>query len=284
MPPFRHPSNCALLGSCLVLVQLCCQLPSSGHGDAHEALNRLTEAMVASPQDAALPFERARLYELHGDFALALADLDRVAKLNPGDQRAVALRARILRLMGKPKEAKALQQAFLESHPQQYQVRFEYCRTLVDLGETEVATKELDALISTAEHPSPDVVAMRLEITEAIQENGPALALAWLNEFLAKHSLPVFQDAALRLEIHLGKTADALRRLDELVSTAPRPEALLLRKAELLQSTGQTNAAAAAARQAQQAISRLPDAVRNSRASQKLLEKIELLLPSTATP
>jgi predicted Zn-dependent protease len=186
--------------------------------------------------------------------------------------------------MGKPAEAKELQQAFLQKYPKQDQVRFEYCRTLADLGEQDAALRELDALISAAEHPSPDVIAMRLEITESIKETGPELALSWLNRFLEKHPLPVFQEAALRLEIKLGKTSDALRRLDFLVASAARPEALLLKKAEVLHASGQSMRARTAAVQAQQAISRLPDGTRNSRATISLLEKLRVFLPTTSSP
>ena len=284
MRQFRHIPPHAFFGFWLAFLLLVSRMHSFGHGDAHEGLKKLTESMAASPQDASLVFDRAALYEQHGDFALALADLDQVVKLSPLDQRSIALRARILRLMGKPAEAKVLQQAFLQKYPKQDQVRFEYCRTLADLGEQEEAVRELDGLISSAEHPSPDVVAMRLEITESIKETGPEQALTWLNHFLEKHPLPIFQEAALRLEIKLGKTSDALRRLDFLVASTPRPEAFLLKKAEILHASGQAASARTAAVQAQQAISRLPDATRNSRASISLLDKLRVFLPTNPSP
>ena len=284
MRQFRHIPPHAFFGFWLAFLLLVSRLDSFGHGDAHEGLKKLTESMAASPQDASLVFDRAALYEQHGDFALALADLDQVVKLSPLDQRSIALRARILWLMGKPAEAKVLQHAFLQKYPKQDQVRFEYCRTLADLGEQEEAVRELDGLISGAENPSPDVIAMRLEITESIKETGSLKALSWLNSFLEKHPLPVFQEAALRLEIKLGKTSDALRRLDFLVASAPRPEAFLLKKAEVLHASGQTASARTAAVQAQQAISRLPDAARNSRASISLLDKLRVFLPTNSSP
>lgn len=284
MRQFRHATQHALFGSLLGMCLVVGRLDSLGHGDTHEALKRINEAIAIAPQDASLVYDRAALYEQHGDFELALADLDHVVKLSPTDERCTALRARILCQAGRPGDAKVLQKAFLEKYPKREQVRFEYSRTLVALGEREGAIRELDVLIAAAEHPSPDVVAMRLELTESIRESGPSLALAWLNEFLEKHPLPVFQEAALRLEIKLGKSAEALRRLDFLAASAPRPETFLLRKAELLQSSGQIALANAAAKQAEQAISRLPDATRNSRAIQTLLQKVRIFLPTVSPP
>lgn len=284
MRQFRHIPQRVVFGFWLGFLLVVGRLDSFGHGDAHEALKRINEAITISPQEASLVFDRAALYEQHGDFELALADLDRVVKLSPSDERCMALRARILRHAGHPAEAKVLQKAFLEKFPKQAQVRFEYSRTLADLGEQQEAIRELDVLIADAEHPSPDVVAMRLELTESSKESGPSLALAWLNSFLEKHPLPVFQEAALRLEIKLGKSAEALRRLDFLVASAPRPETFLLRKAELLQSSGQIALASAAAKRAEQAISRLPDAARNSRAIQSLLQKVRIFLPTVSPP
>ena len=73
-----------------------------GHGDEHEAIEKLSERIKASPESARLPLDRAGLYARHGEFALALEDLKKAEALDASLDAVRALRARILWKMGKP--------------------------------------------------------------------------------------------------------------------------------------------------------------------------------------
>ncbi len=241
-----------------------------GHGDVHESIAAVSKELEAKPEKAALYFERASLYAQFNHFAEALEDLAKVSALEPENDLPTALRGNILRRSGKPAEARVQQEAFLKKHPQHAQVRFDYAQTLADFKEPAAALRELDVLIAAAEHPAPDAVAMRLRLTES---TGAAAALTWLNDFLTKHPLPVFQEEALRLEIKLGRNAAALQRMDAMIAKAPRPESLCLRKAELLAATGDKQGAQAAARAAQAAIARLPAHIRSTKACADLETK-----------
>ncbi len=240
------------------------------HGDVHESIAAVSKEIEAKPDKAGLYFERASLYAQFDHFAEALDDLAKVNAIEPENDLPKALCGNILRRSGKPAEARVEQEAFLKKHPQHAQVRFDYAQTLADLKEPAAALRELDVLIAAAEHPAPDAVAMRLRLTEA---TGAAAALTWLNDFLTKHPLPVFQEEALRLEIKLGRNAAALQRMDAMIAKAPRPESLCLRKAELLAATGDKQGAQAAARAAQAAIARLPAHIRSTKASTDLETK-----------
>lgn len=253
-----------------------------GHGDVHESIVMISQEIEAKPGDATLRFERASLYAQHEEFAKALEDLAQVNMIEPANDLPLALRGSILRRMGKQSEARSQQEAFLKKHPEHAQVRFDYCRTLAELGETGTAMRELDRLIAAAEHPSPDAVAMRLSLTESRGDAGPAAALEFLDSFLTKHPLPVFQEEALRLEIKLGRTGDAVKRMDAMIAKAPRPEFLCLRKAELLESTGDKTGALAAARAAAEAIGRLPLHVRATRAAASLEARAAHFLPPSS--
>ena len=249
-----------------------------GHGDVHETIAVLSKEIEAKPGKASLHFERASLYAQFDHWTEALDDLAKVNALEPQNDLPAALRGNILRRSGKPVEARVQQEAFLKKHPQHAQVRYDYCQTLADLKETAAALRELDTLIAAAEHPAPDAVAMRLRLTEA---GDTAAALTWLDGFLTKHPLPVFQEEALRLEIKLGRTAAAVQRMDTMIAKAPRPEFLLLRKAELLVATGDPAGAQAAARAAQGAIARLPAHIRSTRACADLEAKaVKILSPA----
>lgn len=255
-----------------ILWALVAHEPLRAHGEVHELIKLTSEKIAANPQDARLRVERSLMFGQDGDFQSALTDLDEAARLEPLNEMVLALRGNILFQMGKPKEAKILQESFLHKHPEHRQVRFDYCKTLQQLGETGKVLAELDLLIGSTDSPTPDAIGMRLEITEAISPNGPELALNWLNALLQKHPLPVFEQTALRLEMMLGKNEEALLRLDQLISISPRPEMLHARKAELLAKMQNQPAAQREWQEALRSISLLPESIRASK-SVAALEK-----------
>jgi len=250
---------------------------TDAHGDVHQAIVTLTSELQAKPDSPKLLFERASLYAQYEHWNEALADLDRLKVLDPGGAMEPALRASVLRRSGKPAEARTLQETFLKTNPRHAQVRWDYAQTLADLKDTAGALRELDALLAAVENPPPDAIALRLRLAEAAD---PAAALTWLDGFLATRPLPVFQEEALRLELKLGRQADALKRMDTMIKRAPRPEFLLLRKADLLTASGDNTAAAVAARAAQEAIGRLPAHVRSTKACAELESRAAKILSS----
>ena len=243
---------------------------SPAHGDVHQAIATLTRELDAKPDSPALLFERASLYSQYEHWTEAIADLDRLLTLQPEHIMQPALRASVLRRSGRPAEARLLQEAFLKAHPGHSQVTWDYCQTLAALNETAAALRELDTMMRKDAHPAPDAIALRLRIAEAADA---AAALTWLDGFLATHPLPVFQEEALRLELKLGRQSAALQRMDKMIAVAPRPEFMLLRKAELLSASGDREAAAAAARSAQAAITKLPAHVRSTKVTAELESK-----------
>ena len=264
-----------------VLAALCLHIAcvsAHAHGDVHQAIATLTRELDAQPDSPALLFERASLYAQYEHWTEALNDLDRLRAKKPDYVMEPALRASILRRSGKPAEARTMQESFLKDHPGHAQVTWDYCQTLAALNETAAALRELDGLIQRDEHPSPDVIALRLKLAESADA---AAALVWLDAFLATHPLPVFQEEALRLELKLGRQAAALQRMDKMIAAAPRPEFLLLRKAEMLAASGDVPGAAAAARSAQTAVSKLPAHLRGTKATKELEGKAAKFLPTS---
>jgi predicted Zn-dependent protease len=248
-----------------------------GHGDVHEAIADLSLKLQANPQDVRLLVERAALYTADNHLEEALADVMAAASHEPANAAAMALRGAILFRMNRYSDAKIQQEACLKLHPANARVRFDYCQTLAALEQHDDALRELDALIAATPSPSPDVLMMRIRVAEGRDAQGPAQALAWLQTMLAKHPLPVLQDEALRLEIKLGHTADAMRRMDALISQSPRPEFLLVRKAELLKAAKDNLGAKSATAAAEEAIAKLPANLRRNSALEDLLRRIHLL-------
>jgi predicted Zn-dependent protease len=250
----------------------------------HEAILVISKEIDAKPDNAALLCERALLYSQAEHYAEALADLAKATAADPANDTPLAMRGRIFRSTGRLAEARAVQETFLKKHPGHSLVKFDYCQTLADLKETGAAMRELDSLISTSAQPPPDAVALRLRLTEAQGADGPAAALEWVNAFLARHPLPVFEEHALRLEIQLGRTTAAVQRMDAMIARAPRPESLCLRKAELLAHAGDKAGADSAARAAASALARLPAHIRGTSACTAMEQRVQKILSSTDHP
>jgi predicted Zn-dependent protease len=252
---------------CIPRILRCCILAAgviisaravNAHGDGHAVIAAVTERLQAQPGNTVLLLERSALLAQHGDFAPALLDLQEVRRLEPGNDRELVLRGSVLRRAGQLQEAREALEAFQQKYPRNHQSGYELAQVLAALGDTPAALPLLDGLIAAAEHPAPDAVALRLRQTVNDGAEGPARALTWLDGFLERHPLPVFHEEALKLEIQLGRTAGALRRLDSMIAKAPRPESLYLRKAALLASAGDSAGAQAAARSALEALAKLP--------------------------
>jgi predicted Zn-dependent protease len=249
----------------VALAAIACSKVCHAHGDVHESITEISKLIASKPGDSSLLLQRVSLYSQHGEFAEALKDLDAVEKLDAANDMVTAWRANLYFKQGRPNDAKPLQESFLKKHPANLQVKFDFCQTLRQLGEMDAALGELDALISSSEIPSPDAVAMRLELCEASGENGAAKSLEWLNAFLAKHPLPVFNEAALQLEMKLQRNDEALARLDKMITASARPETIHARKAELLSTMKNIPAARLEWQAALNSIGALPEAIRMTR-------------------
>ncbi len=269
---------------CVFAVSAVWTVPVRAHGDVHQTILALSRELEEKPGNALLLMERAQLYAQYQHYPEALADLEQAERADPTLDTPLALRGTIFRNTGKTAEARTALEAFLKKHPANARVKFDYCLTLVDLKDTAAALMELDALLALPPRPSPEAAALRLRLTEAQGVDGPEAALKWVKVFLERHPLPFLEEQALRLEMQLGRPTEAVKRLDAMIARAPRPEALLLRKAGVLAGAGDAAGGEAAARAAREAISRLPEARRGSAAVRALEQSADKYLTPARTP
>jgi tetratricopeptide (TPR) repeat protein len=151
--------------------------------------------------------------------------------------------------------------AFLAQHPTHLQALLMRGRANARLGRHEQAQADFgNALVAMTDKSEGVYLERAAELTKAKQ---PELALSVIEEGIV-HVGPVLQleQAAIELELALGRTDDALARIDFLIKHSSRKEQLFAKKAAILEQAGRPEAARTAREQALMAIDDLPQAQR----------------------
>lgn len=253
---------------------LACAAPARAHGDLHDQIESLTAALREDPNSAELYHKRGELERAHGDHAAALADYRRAQRLDPALHVVRLSRGRTLLESGKAHAAERALAAFLQRSGEHAAARLLHARALASLGRRAEAEAAYARALAQVADPLPDLF---LERARNLALGGKAAAaLAVLEDGLRRLGpLVTLQDAALVLELDLGRLDAALARLEAMLATAPRKEALLARKAAILERAGRREQAGAVRAQALAALDALPPPKRALAATQKL--RAELL-------
>ena len=230
---------------------------ASAHESFHERIDAATRGIEADPGKAELLLDRSVLYREHGDFAEALADLERAAQLAPTPADLDYFRGRLQLEWGHPDRAEEPLRRVLAAQPDHPAAQVALARTLVALGRPLEAAAHYARAIEHEPVPIPEhhlararalIAAGRSEealraLDEGMQKLGPIVSLA----------LP-----ALQIEAAAGRTDAALARLDRIARTSPRQETWLARRAEILERAGRREPAREAWAQVLREIDSLP--------------------------
>jgi len=251
---------------------------SPAHPEIDEALARLAAALASAPNDASLYLERGELYAKHEDWTSAEANYVIVAELAPRLSGLALARGALALARGNPTEARS----FLDvattadsTNPTAFVLR---ARAFGRLGLRKAALGDYAAAFRLLTSPSPELYLERAALFAS-----PAEAIRSLDEGIAQLG-PILSLhlRALELEISLGRTDDALSRIDLLTSTSERRELWLKRRGDILTSAGRRADARAAYEAALLAIASLPAWLANSPDTVRL--SAELIRLATTPP
>jgi tetratricopeptide (TPR) repeat protein len=240
-----------------------------GHGNAHEQIILLSNAIAEDGKNAELFLQRADLYRAHQYPEPALKDYNQALEIEPKlIQAHLGLGALQLGL-GEYKAALEHLDTFLKVAPKDVQGLIFRARTNYGLGKYAESVKDYDRAIELASAPLPEWF---LEQAQAVVElhwadgSEEDLQRAYGNAALKVRkgiellgSAVTLEMAALEYE-RLGKDFDqALARVDRLLSQARRKESWLLRKGDLLKEAGRPAEATEAYQSALASISELSE-------------------------
>jgi predicted Zn-dependent protease len=227
----------------------------SAHPEIEDALIRLATQIAATPNEASLYLARGELYAKHAEWPLAEANFLRAAELSPHLPRLDIARGSLALATGHPDEACVLLTRALAVAPADPEVRILRGRALALQKMRPAALADYDVALRGIPAPSPELFLERAALFDSPEE-----ALQSLDEGISRLGPVVsLHLRALEIEISLGRTDEALVRIDRLAATSERRELWLKRRGDLLSSAGRPAEARAAYRAALAAIARLPD-------------------------
>ena len=255
--------------------------PALGHGGFHQRLAQLAVALEKSPNDPALHFELADVNGQHGDWQMALLNLDRVEELAPGKFPTSLLRGQAWLTGGQPGKAKTALDALLAGQPEHARGRLLRARAAQRLGDAAGSLADYREALRRTPAPDPDLLQ---ETAGALAAGGfPEEAVRVLAAGMEKLGpIPSLVLRAMEVEIATGNFDAALARVEALRKSAPRPEPWMARRASVLAQAGRIEDSRAAWQALVEHLAALPNLERGSHAMCILAEDARHALASLA--
>ena len=243
------------------------------HDGLHEQVAKVTARITLDPRNASLFLQRGELHRMHGNWSSATRDYDRAGRLDP-TLAAVDL-GRGLLLLDRGRGAQALTplRRYVNARSEDSRGHIALARAFVMAGKPSHAADAYAAAMELTPRPDPEWI---LEHARALVAAGrPQDALAQLDAMLVRlGSVVTLELAAIEIDLRLGDTDDALRRVARAEAQATRKETWLARRGDILTRAGRTAEARAAYRSALDAIASLPEERRLTRANRELAERM----------
>lgn len=257
-----------------VLVFLGWGLPSPvwAHGSVDERIARLSAALAARPGDAGLRCELAAARCEHGEWMVALFELDEVDRIAPGKFATDLMRGEAYLVGRVPAAARRSLDRFIATQPGHAKALVLRARTHAALGEAAASVADYEAAWRATERPEPDLVQ---EVSSALAAHGRVEdSLRVLEAGIAQVGpVPGLVLLALEHETTTGRIDAALARIAALQRSAPRAEPWMAKRAALLAQAGRRAEARAAWQALIDHLAALPNLERGSHAMSILAEQ-----------
>lgn len=224
--------------SWIIIQGVACLSAVHGHGAYHVVVSEISQALERSPEDAQLRFRLACAHQEHGEWTLALAELERVDRLAPGVHATGFVRGQALATGYHWQAAKGVLDQFLQDHACHAGALVQRGRVLLRLQKPAEAGKDFEKALGLQTNAPLDWWLDAARAGNAVETLRRALKTLG--------SDPQLLSASLEAELKAGNVDEALQRLSELQKTAPRPEPWMARRAEALLSAGRAAEARAA--------------------------------------
>jgi len=209
-----------------------------GHGAYHDVVASLEKRINGGTKEPGVRFELACAHQEHGEWALALVELERVERLAPGVHETGLIQGMALATGRHWAAALAVLDDFLEVQPRQVLALRARGRVLREMGRSEAAAKDLKEALEREVKPTGEQV---VEFSDLLRASGRRLeALTVLEQGrLRVGDEPSLLEALLAVGVELEQWEQALAAVDGLQQVAPRPEPWMMRRAEVLEAAGQ---------------------------------------------
>lgn len=247
------------------------------HEGVHEQIAKVTARIQLDPRNARLFLQRGELHRVHRNWRSATRDYDRAGRLDPALAAVDLARGLLLLDRGRGAQALAPLRRYVHARGDDNRGLIALARAHVMAGESSGAADAYAAVLALTPQPDPEWI---LEHARALVAAGrPRAALEQLDAMMVRLGpVAALQLAAIDIDLSLGHTDDALRRVARAEAQAARKETWLARRGDILLRAGRTAEARAAYRSALDAIASLPEERRFTRAHRELEERMRAAL------
>jgi tetratricopeptide (TPR) repeat protein len=217
----------------------------SAHPGLHEQQRAVAEALAEQPADPAMHLRQGRVYAEQRDWDAAIESYERARALGADPDDVDVVTGATLLDAGWPRTAKLHFEAVLARSPERHDARLGRARAWSKLAQPgEAATDYALALERIAEPRPADALEQR-DVLVALGRREEAITS--LDRAMGRIGMvPTLQLAAVDLALELGRTDDALRRLDLLLAQSPNHPLWMSRRGRILERAGRTAEARAA--------------------------------------
>ncbi|WP_447964757.1 tetratricopeptide repeat protein [Nitrospira sp. Ecomares 2.1] len=237
-------ASLALALGCFGLVQL-----ATAHSGPDPEIHEITEKLIKDPDNVDLLVQRGQVYRSNGKYIESLLDLERAWLLNRENRTVVLQRALTLSALGRDKEAKTALDYFLEDESDTKRVfaLAERGSIYVRTGQAELAITDFTSAIQL--QPTIELYLVRGKLQESLGKledaaEGYQDGLAKLgNAILLKNGL-------IRVRMVQKQYGEALALVDKEIAGSSVNTSWHLKRAEILDNMGRSDAASLAYEQA----------------------------------
>lgn len=256
---------------CLMIV-LALMQSVSAHGAYHDVVRKIREQLKQQPDNAALHFKLAQAHVGHEEASACLEELKVVETLAPDAYPTAPLRGQALYIAGNYEEAKTELDGFLTKNPRHGAALATRGRVLMKLKRPAEAVVDLQNAVKFTSAPEVELIQDLSDV--CMQVGKPEMASQTIDEALkTSGDSPALLQMALKIERETKNWDAALRRLDGLQKSAPRPEPWMAGRALLLSTAGRTEESRAAWLALRDQLLSLPNLERGSPQNSELLKQ-----------
>jgi tetratricopeptide (TPR) repeat protein len=260
---------------------------TEAHADLELRLAHATHAISGAPERPDLLLRRAELYRRSGDFRAAHADLDRAAQLTPPLGEIDYRRAELLLDEGFAAQAIAILDGLLAADPDHIAGHVARARALRRLDRPLDAAAAYTLALQRTRGTEPDLYLERADTLAAAGPSHLTDAIAGLDEGLETLGpLPALTRAAIELELRADRAEAALARVEIEIVRSQQPIWWIVRKAEILDASGQGDPARAVYAEAWQYLLAQPAHRRSQPSWRELEARLQIVMsqPSQSDP
>lgn len=252
------------------------------HGDLHEQIEQLSQAIQQEPNEAALYLQRGQLYSKHDNFEAAQQDYLTARKLDEQLLITDLLLAQLLAVHQKNDLALSHINTFLEKHPHNSNALTIRANIFKQMRHMAKCLADLEQALFHLKVPYPSHFVEMSEAVLLADASNVEAAMVWLQKGQAHFGFDiVLKEKEMDLWLKSQNYDEALNTIDDIIAQFPRKEKWLFKKAIIYESVQEIELAKTHYQATLDAIQTLPKRLQHSSKMLALeaqaLEKLILL-------